>query len=645
MCGIFGIVTTEPRDGLGRLATTGARILASRGPDDDGVVAFGEGLRAVQPDGRATVALAHRRLAIQDLSRAGHQPMQDRTGRFWLLYNGEVYNFPELRERLRSEGAELRSHGDTEVLLELLAREGEQALHRLDGMFALALLDVRERRLLLARDRFGVKPLYRWLAPDGALLFASEIKAFTAWPTWRARLAGQPSWDFLRRGVIDHGPETLFAGVDQIPAGHLASIDLREGSPPSSPPRRWYTLRSADAPADPEEQAREWISRLSRSVERRLRADVAVGSCLSGGLDSTTIVTILGERRAADGAESPLLTFTARHPDPALDEWERARDVARRAGAESVEVWPDGGDLWRRLPELVWIQDEPFASSSIFAQRRVFEEAAGRGVRVMLDGQGADEQIAGYHVFFKVLLLELLRGGRFVELARAWGALRREHGYSRRALARKLLAAWLPAPLVDPLARLGGGGARLARLVDPDRLGARPIDPLGRLPGRRRGVTAYCREQILAASLPALLHWEDRSSMASSVEARVPFLSHELVELSLGLPTDARIRRGETKRILRRAMRGRMSEDVLERRDKIAFVTPETSWWRGPFAPAARGALDAALDAMGPLLRPRARDRLRDELDRGGPVDSVPWRLVCFGAWVRRFDVRISPSS
>ncbi len=332
-------------------------IIRHRGPDDEGFVLFCSldcepevcGGRDTPPDayGRGpefaptrsidgvempvTLVLGSRRLSILDLSPLGHQPMCTPDRRFWIVYNGEIYNHVELRRDLKALGHQFLSRSDTEVVLAAYASWGPACLDRFNGMWALAIYDRRRREVFLARDRFGVKPLYYWSAPDGTLCFGSEIKQFATFPGWRARVNPQPTYDFLAWGVADHTPETLFAGVRQLPPGHYATARISEGAVKSVAVEvtRWYSLRPADFAGTLDDAAREFRERLTDSIRLRLRADVAVGSCLSGGLDSSSIVCLIAHLLREQGAAALQRTFSACAAVKRFDEREWIDEVIR----------------------------------------------------------------------------------------------------------------------------------------------------------------------------------------------------------------------------------------------------------------------------------------------------------------------------
>ena len=619
MCGLVTIISAQSAPDLGRIAAAMLETIAHRGPDGRGLAAFNHA-EPTNGDEPSTIALAHRRLAIQDTSDAGLQPMATPNGQHWLSYNGEIYNFRELRRTLEADGVPFTSGCDTEVLLQLLAARGRAAIPTLDGQFAFCFLDRQANSLLLARDRFGIKPLYLWSPAPRTLCIASEIKAFTAHPQWRPRMNRTRAFDFLTRGLIDHVPgETMFEGVHQIPPGCSRLINLAD--PTAATDERWFDI-ATHAPS----AGADIGSLLAESVRRRLVADVPVGSCLSGGIDSSAVVALASRAMKQHDPASTLQTIHARASLPQLDESRYARAAADHAGAVIHQVVPEGNDLFDRLDELVWAQDEPFASPSIFAQFRVFEMAKSLGLKVMLDGQGADEQLCGYHAFFKAALAESFARGRFAAAHVHAHSVKAVHGVGLAAQVAQAVGTFAP-----PWLR-----ARLHR----DRLFTGGADPFDAMPHGSRTVRGLSIDQLTRGSLPMLLHWEDRNSMHFGVEARVPFLDPDLVAASLALPTADKIRRGVTKWALRETMRGTVPDLILGRTDKVAFATPEKLWIRtDPRSPAL---LDRGLEAAAAFLTPEAPARLRGMLNMtegSAHYDNAVWRVICFGAWVERFGV------
>lgn len=677
MCGISVLVRAAGLASPGTIVPM-TRLVRHRGPDDEGFATFARGglaprlysgetgpYRAGGPEGKGpgaeaiasgtspvVAAFGHRRLSIVGLGAGGHQPMSLHDGSVWIVFNGEIYNFPEIRDELAAAGHRFSSETDTEVLLAAYRQWGRACLDRFNGMFAFVLLDRERGVVFAARDRFGVKPLYYWVAPDGTIAFASEIKQFTVLPGWTARLNGQRGYDFLEWGLIDNTDETLFSGVFQLPGGHFVELPVElpvesQGSLPAPAPGGrlapscWYRLQARRFEGD---EATAWagFQRIfEASIALRLRADVPVGSCLSGGLDSSSIVCVMSRLLAGHGMRAH--TFSAAAHESKFDESHFARMVLEATGAHGTFVYPDAASLFSSLDRLAWHQDEPFGSTSILAQWHVFSNAAAAGVKVMLDGQGADEQLAGYHSFFAPRLATLFRQARLRELASEVRALRSVHGHSVPWIAGRALDGLLPDALRQRLRRLAGKPSASTPVdVDLLRLGARAQDPFARALATHgdRTLAGLSRAQILSTSVPMLLHFEDRNSMAHSVEARVPFLDYRLVEFALGLPDEFKLREGTTKRVLRGAMKGILPEPVRSRQDKMGFLTPEEMWLRREAPEQFRAATREAVAHSHGVLLPLAQDMLEHMISGDEPFSFKPWRRISFGAWMKVFNVK-----
>jgi asparagine synthase (glutamine-hydrolysing) len=677
MCGIAVLVRSAGLASPGAIVPM-TRLVRHRGPDDEGFATFargglaprlysgetgsppgggpeggGPGADAIASDtSQVVAAFGHRRLSIVGLGAGGHQPMGLDDGSVWIVFNGEIYNFPEIREELAATGHRFSSETDTEVLLAAYRQWGTACLDRFNGMFAFVLLDRERGVVFAARDRFGVKPLYYWIAPDSTIAFASEIKQFTVLPGWRARLNGQRGYDFLEWGLIDNTDETLFSGVFQLPGGHFLELPVasqgslaRPASPAPAPGGRlasscWYRLQARRFEGDEAAAWAEFHRIFEASIALRLRADVPVGSCLSGGLDSSAIVCVMSRLLASHGMRAH--TFSAAAHESKFDESHFARMVLEATGAHGTFVYPDAASLFSLLDRLVWHQDEPFGSTSILAQWHVFSDAAAASVKVMLDGQGADEQLAGYHSFFAPRLATLFRQARLRELAAEVRALRSVHGHSVPWIAGRALDGLLPYGPRQRLRRLAGKPSASTPVdVDLLRLGAQAQDPFARALAIHgdRTLAGLSRAQILSTSVPMLLHFEDRNSMAHSVEARVPFLDYRLVEFALGLPDEFKLREGTTKRVLRGAMKGILPEPVRSRQDKMGFLTPEEVWLRRGAPEQFRAATREAVSHSHGVLLPFAQDTLERVIRGDEPFSFKPWRRISFGAWMKVFNV------
>ena len=423
MCGIAGYHDASRPASASRLRAMTDR-LAHRGPDGHGLVLIDTrtGRTSAGEPGTFDLALGHRRLSIIDLSDAGRQPMTSHDGRVWITYNGEVYNYVELRDELRARGHRFRTATDTEVVLAAYAEWGISCLSRFNGMWAFALWDSHEHTLFLARDRFGVKPLYYAHGRDW-LVFGSEIKALFAHP----RVPRQPNaeiiYDFLSLRLADHTDNTFFGGIVRVPGSHY--VAYRPGTQPTL--HRWWDCKPA-RPRDssPSEDARA-IERFRElfddAVRVRLRSDVPIGTCLSGGVDSSSIV-VTANQQMFDGTRDRKLTgdrqrtFSACFEDPRVDERQFIDRVIAATGASTYRVFPNQDRVWDELPALVAQMDEPFHSTSQYSQWNVMRLVRESGVTVTLDGQGADELMAGYPGYHAVAIATLLRSGRAAAAAR-----------------------------------------------------------------------------------------------------------------------------------------------------------------------------------------------------------------------------------
>ncbi|MGE0710920.1 MAG: asparagine synthase (glutamine-hydrolyzing) [Planctomycetota bacterium] len=610
MCGIAGILDLRgaPVDPTAVQVMTA--VLAHRGPDGDGVVSLGP------------LALGHRRLAIFDPTPAGAQPMHLADAGLWVSYNGEIYDHPELRAELEAAGVSFRTRCDTEVLLRAYERWGDDAFARFNGMFVVALWDERRRRLVLARDRFGIKPLYTY-EHEGRLLFASEPKAILAVaPAARAVDEGVLG-RFLAAGAQDEGRRTFFRGIEQAPPATLLSWELGAGAARRRERRYWEPPPPGSArPRDPVAALR---AALESSVELRLRSDVPVGTCLSGGLDSSAIVGL-----AAGIAREPVRTYTAVHDDPGYDERAFARAVVARHGCLGAEVTPNPGrDLVGLLDLIGWYHDEPCARPGLISQWFVMSLAAGQ-VTVLLDGQGGDELLLGYVHQVPAYLRSLLGDAR-----RQPGGLARLVHDAAALLGQPTTTPHGPGRLVAHLARAALERARPRRpsALAPDLLAAALPAPGGADQGAP--VQRLLRDELFRTSLPALLHHEDRASMAFSLEARVPFLDHRLVELVLGLDFHLLVRDGQLKGLLREAVRDRLPPEVAARRDKLGYPTPIGRWLLEA-RDEAREALFCGFAERG-YLRPRALEQAWAELEAGRGSPWPLYRWLTTELWLARF--------
>ncbi len=556
MCGIFGFAGSPDRQLLGRMAAA----IVHRGPDDAGAFET------------PSVSLGHRRLSIID-REGGHQPVANEDETVWLVYNGEVYNYRELRAELEAAGHVFRTHCDSEVIVHAYEEWGAACAARFNGMWAFAMADLRGAdedgrggKLVLNRDHFGIKPLYYARSPHtGRLLFASEIKALLQDPELVAEPDEQMIFEYLQHGFHDHRAETFFRGVYHVPAATWIELPLDEAAAapgmlaaPLESTAYWTPVLTRDGGDDPADFRR----RFRESVERRLVSEVPVGSCLSGGLDSTTIISFMSELLQEDAPDAASLrgqlkTFSAVFDGDPIDEREYIETAVESTGADTTYTNPTSHEFIGELRDFVWHQEEPIVSTGPYAQWCVMRSAREQ-VTVLLDGQGGDELIAGYVPYQLVYLRQLRKEGKY-------DLLRKESTASRDVLM----------PLAKRRIKQRRKQLPTRKLLRQDFL-ARTTDPgYGR---SQSDLKERLLQDLLTYSLPCLLRYEDRNSMAFSIESRVPYLDQEFVDHILSLPEDAIVRHGWSRWILRAALKGTLPEKIRLRRWKVGFTTPEMRW-------------------------------------------------------------------
>jgi asparagine synthase (glutamine-hydrolysing) len=639
VCGIAGITNLDRSDVDAQALGLMGRRLAHRGPDGWGFAKWGpQGGLSVSRDADALapgfVGLAHRRLAILDLSAAAAQPMASPDGRLSTVHNGEIYNYLELRGQLEPTWT-FKSHGDTEVLLAAYDKWGIGCLNRFVGMFAFAILDAPRRRLVLARDFFGIKPLY-YTATDKLFAFASEIGALLDLPGVSRNVNPQRLMDYLRFGHTDFDDQTMFAAIKQLPSAHYLEIQLDApvGAAVPAPVRYWLLPDKRQQKSDIsfDQAAAALREQFLASVNLHLRSDVPVGACLSGGIDSSSVLAAA----ARSGAAMHAFSYIA--DDDRLNEGKWIDVAAAAAGATLHKTLAIRQDLLADLERLIAAQGEPFSSTSVYAQYRVFQLAGEAGVKVLLDGQGADELLGGYLPYFRAATL--LRQGRFGD---AWR-------FAKRAAE------------IDP----GAGGAILARalgLIAPDwlhglaRRSKRPrwlagrwfakqgVTPMNERPskGEKDLLIWKLRQDVSRLSLPMLLRYEDRNSMAFSIESRVPFLTPQIAELALSLPEDYLISDGAlTKSVFRAAMEGIAPGPILQRRDKIGFATPQDNWLLAMQDWVDGVLLDPAAKAIGAIDIQAAMEAWNAIKRCNAAVDPCVWRWINVILWAKQMNVRFN---
>jgi asparagine synthase (glutamine-hydrolysing) len=606
VCGIFGLISKigpVEADQVGRLTD----LVAHRGPDGRGVRVSGN------------VGLGHRRLAIIDLSEDGAQPMRDTRYPIWITYNGEIYNYLELRSELEALGFVFQTSSDTEVLLSAYVCWGEKCLERFNGMWSFAIHDERDNTLFCARDRFGVKPFY-YVNTPAAFAFGSEIRQLLP-------LLGRPVADddlvndFLVCGLTDHTNRTFFRGVEKLAPGHLLRANVSTGQ---IKVHRYYSLVPSSTGVNDERAPGLLRDLLDDSTRLRLRSDVRVGTCLSGGLDSSSVATLAAMLHSQNSSEA-FFAITAVSQQASNNEEKSAVKVVERCRLNWIRTQPTYEDFAATVETLIDAQEEPFGGPSIMMQYDVMKTARANGVIVLLDGQGGDETLLGYERYYAAWLLDHLRhdGVRgFVSAFRAATAVNTN-------IPPRRLAMFL----------VGASSAAIRGLAYRWRYGflKKPYLPesLRRFARNTRDASAMQVLEITETNLPMLLRFEDKNSMRFGIETRLPFLDYRLVEFALSLSTRVKLNKGWTKWPLRAAMQNILPADICWRKDKIGFAAPDQLWLSRHTPIMYAKVIGSSLVAQ--YADMKALKTRFYQLDLG-----MRWRLYCVALWGERFQVEVS---
>lgn len=564
MCGIAVAIGLNGRPVERAAVERMAKSLLHRGPDDGGIYMEG------------AVGMGFRRLSILDLSAAGHQPMISQDGQHVLAFNGEIFNYVELREELRQLGYQFRSSGDSEVLLAAYREWGRECLPRLNGMWAFVIYDRRHRRLFGSRDRFGVKPLY-YSRDNEVIQFASEIKALRASGYQRPGINWRTASKFLLEGRLDNQGETFYEGIEQVPPGSGFEVGL-DGT--------WHQWIFWSLDALPQsisdDPAATFANLFEDSVRIRMRSDVPVGVCLSGGLDSTAIICAAARHRDENSGAQPESLQAFCYMAKEFDESKYIADTLTQTHAQLRQLETSPAELWNDVRRLLWFQDEPVHTMTAVVGYQLMRLAASRGIRVVLNGQGADETIGGYSSYFQDYWVSLLQQGRVSAAWQAVTAYTGAHGGNSRVRMTEAASRCVSWEMYKISAyRKWAQARRQARLrqnpwfstdltkyfINED------------VPPTSAALSSSLKQSVVSAPLPLYLRIEDRNSMAHSVEARLPFLDYRLVSFVCGLPDDWKVRGPWNKYVLREGMRGRIPESVRSRVDKMGFPTASKKWF------------------------------------------------------------------
>jgi asparagine synthase (glutamine-hydrolysing) len=629
MCGIAGIVnlngTPHPKGLVERMANE----LRHRGPDGEGFY-YG-----------SQVVLGHRRLAIIDLTEQGKQPMGNEDGSVWMVFNGEIYNYKDLRDDLKSRGHRFKSNTDCEVVIHAYEEYGKHCVKEFNGMWAFAIWDTRSERLFASRDRLGVKPFYFCIDKE-RFVFASEIRAILV----DASIPRIPNdsiiFDFLafeNNEYIDHVEDTFFAGIKKLMPAHNLIInkkgDMRI--------ERYWDLSKGNkiAMISDDEAAAKFYDLFEDSVRLRLQSDVPVGTCLSGGLDSSSIVCVINklikERRAdTAGIGTRQKTFSACFNEKYCDESEYFLSVIEQTNVDAHKIYPENENLFNVVEKFVSDQGEPVSSTSQWASWLVMKLASENGVKVVLNGQGADEILAGYSSYFFANAKDIAKSLNLVRLYNEIRSISENHGYPKKWIEKQIIGEYIPAhPLRWMRQMCGRDSSAFPKWLNED---------FGTNYAHEKRIERWSNSHLdnslyhylTCERLPSLLRYEDRNSMAFSVESRLPFMDYKLVEYCFALPANQKIRGGAGKIVLRNAMKNILPANVKSRIRKIGFLTPEREWLGKRYIKEIREILHSDNFMKRSYFSIKNIHDHYEAFVKGLPVNMRPiWKYVNLELWLR----------
>lgn len=596
MCGINGIFTREKGADILSVGSRMNALIQHRGPDDEGLVLFSSNraspLASAKSIGKVEDVnylnysheshsnsigwFGHQRLSILDLSELGHEPMADETGNYWLTYNGEVYNYIELREELKKQGVVFRSNSDAEVVLKAFIHWGEKCLDRFNGMWAFVIYNIETQVVFAARDRFGVKPFY-FLKNDKTFAFSSEQKALVMSGLIPRKINKSAAFDYLAFANLESDPQGMFEGVIELEPGFKLTFDYKNWKLETN---QYYdlTFTKKNEKINPVKES-EYVEQLTQlfknAVDLRLRSDVAVGACLSGGIDSSAIVTQMAEL-----VKDQIYTYTASSKQKEFDESHFADIVNKKVGAKKNHIYPQSDELLKDLEELIYSQDIPLFSTSTYAQFRVMKKVKETGVKVVLDGQGGDELFGGYLPYHINLWMDDLRSGnitRLVSEVKSFDSLNSGLQFFTKQYLKYYGIKKMPSFLFkrltqkvqqehqyiagDLLNGFGKSGFQKAKSKPP------------------KSLNGILKHEFYNTRLKQYLKCEDRCSMWHGIEARTPFSDDiNLIEYTFQIPGAYKIQKGIKKYLLKEATEHLLPSEIYNRKDKMGYITPNNQW-------------------------------------------------------------------
>lgn len=595
------------------------------------------------PDSRGTwyddnIALGHRRLSIIDLTEDGAQPMHY-MDKYVIVYNGEVYNYAEIKEELEQSGYSFKSKTDTEVIVAAFDKWGVECLHKFNGMWAFSIYDRTQKKLFCARDRYGVKPFYYYFR-ENKLVFASEIKAILPALSSKPKANIPRLLDNILYGAFDHTEETMFQDIVQLRPGYMLEFDITNNKLKDE---QYYDINSIKQTNNIYEKSVAKFKELFiDAVRLRLRSDVPVGSCLSGGLDSSSIVCVTSEllkNTNVDIRHDTISSCYDKKEERIYDEQEYIEEVVNATNVNAHKIYPSVDDFFNNIDKIIYHQDEPVGGLCHEAQNNVFSCAREQGLTVMLDGQGADEQLAGYTAFYSMIIREYLRNMRFISAIRELKHYMKRRNDSERYGLKGVL--WFIGKDILPLSIRRFFIKVMTKREEYEWIKVPHDNSLVEKLRRYNSFDDYTKKSM-KYGLVMLLHYEDRNSMAHSVEGRLPFLDYRLVEHIISLSPEQKIKDGITKRILRDAMDGVLPDKIKNRMSKLGFAVP-VDLWVTEYPELIKSELEAALDNLSSIIEKKKVLEWfeKNKYNKLALINDTLWRIICTGRWLNIFNIEI----
>lgn len=637
-------------------------VISHRGPDDEGYVLFENSfinilggadtpeniylaklpynpkVKINNLDGNYFLGFGHRRLSILDLSEFGHQPMSYDNNRYWITFNGEVYNYLEIKEELIQLGYQFITETDTEVILASYKKWGAECQNKFNGMWAFGIYDTLEKSIFISRDRFGIKPLYYWFSPNNDLHFGSEIKQFTQVEGWKAVMNSQRVHDYLFYALTDHTNETFFNGVFSVPPGSFAQFKIENFSRKLDF-TKWYKPKLNNFRGNYKDACNEFEILFKKAVSLNTRADVKVGTALSGGLDSSAVVCVINNILSEQNKSTLQETFSSCSNNPLFDEKKWIDFVTSKTNVKSNIIYPDANEIFSETEKIIWHLDEPYQSQSAFLGFNIFRQAKINDVKVLLNGQGADEYLSGYEEFNLFRKLVLLKKFRWKKLVHE---LKNDNNLSIFQFIKYSLFQSLPIFIKNKSHYFNETYKLLDCLVNKTNFKYKKINPIFYIQLKANSLPCISHNQLLINPLQKYLRWEDRNSMAHSVEARVPFLDHNLVEFASQLPVDFLDELNYNKKILRDSLKDILPNEIKNRPDKKGFITPEEDWFKNTHFEQFKNLLLENLKYSKGIFNENEVVQFFDQVRLGEiQFDYTYWRIISICIWMKSFQIEL----